>query len=196
MPRKTSKDKIIKAAVSVFAEKGFDLATMDEIAKKSELSKGTIFLYFKKKDELIKQIAMLSIPYDVVEETLSGKYESAEEMLYEFGKKFMDKYKDSEMRSLLMMTISNKKRYKIIESKLKSVCIDKFDEFFKKVEKLSGVEIPFTLRRSFFGALLCYLIWWEDNPLDPEEYVRQLSKTILMSLPQESKEKTHNLNRE
>ncbi|MEM0075556.1 MAG: TetR/AcrR family transcriptional regulator [Conexivisphaerales archaeon] len=179
-----SKDKIIMAAVNVFAEKGFDSATVDEVSKRSGLSKGTVFLYFKKKDDLIKHIAMLSVPYDVIQATLDGRYKGAEEMLNAFGMAFMKKYKDSNMRSLLIATMANKDRYKTIKKRLKLACLDKMDMLFSNVEKLSGNKIPIVLRRSFFGSLLCYTIWWDDNPLSPEEYVRQLSKSILTASKQ------------
>jgi TetR/AcrR family transcriptional regulator len=42
---------IIEAARHLFFEKGYR-ATMDEIAEKAELGKGTLYLYFKSKDEL------------------------------------------------------------------------------------------------------------------------------------------------
>ena len=40
------------AALEVFAEKGLRNATMDDVAEKAELSKGTIYLYFKSKEHL------------------------------------------------------------------------------------------------------------------------------------------------
>ncbi len=40
------------AALEVFAEKGLKNATMDDVAEKAELSKGTIYLYFKSKEHL------------------------------------------------------------------------------------------------------------------------------------------------
>lgn len=45
--------EIISAAENVFFSKGFDNSTMDDIAEKVELSKGTLYLYFKSKDELL-----------------------------------------------------------------------------------------------------------------------------------------------
>jgi TetR/AcrR family transcriptional regulator len=43
---------IIDAAEKVFFSRGFESATMDEIAGKAELSKGTLYLYFKSKEDL------------------------------------------------------------------------------------------------------------------------------------------------
>ena len=47
------KAQIINAAEGVFAKKGFDEARMDDIADETGLSKGTLYLYFKSKDDLI-----------------------------------------------------------------------------------------------------------------------------------------------
>ena len=47
------KSQILKAAEGVFTKKGFDEARMDDIADETGLSKGTLYLYFKSKDDLI-----------------------------------------------------------------------------------------------------------------------------------------------
>jgi AcrR family transcriptional regulator len=46
------RQRILKAAIEVFLRKGFDSATMDEIALKAGIAKGTIYLYFKDKADL------------------------------------------------------------------------------------------------------------------------------------------------
>ncbi len=59
--RKREKDKrrnrIIGAAEKVLFAKGYQAATMDDVATEAELGKGTLYLYFKNKEELI--IALL-----------------------------------------------------------------------------------------------------------------------------------------
>jgi len=45
--------KIIQAAVKVFAEKGFYNARVSEIAKEANVADGTIYLYFKNKDDIL-----------------------------------------------------------------------------------------------------------------------------------------------
>jgi AcrR family transcriptional regulator len=49
--------EIIEAATMVFAQKGFDGATMDDIAAAVGINKATIYLYFDSKDALIQTIA-------------------------------------------------------------------------------------------------------------------------------------------
>lgn len=47
------KNQIMNAAEQVFTQKGIDEARMDDIAEQTGLSKGTLYLYFKSKDELM-----------------------------------------------------------------------------------------------------------------------------------------------
>jgi len=47
------KGQIITAAEDVFSKKGFSEARMDDIADETGLSKGTLYNYFKSKDDLI-----------------------------------------------------------------------------------------------------------------------------------------------
>ena len=53
--------EIIEAAENVFFSKGFENSTMDDIAKEVELSKGTLYLYFTGKDDLLRIIVQKSI---------------------------------------------------------------------------------------------------------------------------------------
>ena len=47
------KGQIMNAAEEVFSKKGFSDARMDDIAEETGLSKGTLYLYYKSKDDLI-----------------------------------------------------------------------------------------------------------------------------------------------
>lgn len=47
------REAILEAAKAVFAEKGLLGSTIDEIAERAELGKGTIYLYFKAKEEML-----------------------------------------------------------------------------------------------------------------------------------------------
>jgi len=60
--QKRRKD-IINAARKVFSIKGFNSATMEEIASEAELSPGTIYLYFKNKEELHTSLSIDILKY-------------------------------------------------------------------------------------------------------------------------------------
>jgi len=48
--------EILEAALTVFAEKGFAAARMDDIAARAGVTKGTIYLYFNGKEALFKAL--------------------------------------------------------------------------------------------------------------------------------------------
>ena len=48
--------RIMDAAIKVFAERGFHTATVAEIARAAGVADGTIYLYFKSKDDLLLRL--------------------------------------------------------------------------------------------------------------------------------------------
>ncbi len=50
---KSKHDKIIEGAIKVFAKKGFYNAKVSEIAREANVADGTIYLYFKNKDDIL-----------------------------------------------------------------------------------------------------------------------------------------------
>ncbi len=54
-------DAIIDAAIKVFYSKGFDNAKMEDVASQAEYSKGSLYFYFKSKNELCLAIVNRSL---------------------------------------------------------------------------------------------------------------------------------------
>ncbi|MBS3808751.1 MAG: helix-turn-helix transcriptional regulator, partial [Desulfobacterales bacterium] len=54
---------IVKAAEHIFARKGFQAATVADIAKKAKVSEATIYEYFSSKEELL-----FAIPAETIRE--------------------------------------------------------------------------------------------------------------------------------
>ncbi len=57
------RQQIMVAAKRVFAEKGFTRTTIEDIAREAELSPGTLYLYFKNKDELYASLSLRILKY-------------------------------------------------------------------------------------------------------------------------------------
>jgi len=56
--RERRKKQILLAAKRVFGSKGYGRATMEDIARAAELSPGTLYLYFRNKDELYASLSI------------------------------------------------------------------------------------------------------------------------------------------
>ena len=61
LPRPSAKDRILEAALEVFSQKGFHPATMDEIAEKAGVGKGTLYRYFETKEKLFAELVRLRL---------------------------------------------------------------------------------------------------------------------------------------
>ena len=88
------KYQILNAAENVFTKKGLDLTRMDDIAEETGLSKGTLYLYFKSKDDLI--IAILDRIFQGVFTQLDARKDnklSATEAILEFTEEAIRDYK-------------------------------------------------------------------------------------------------------
>ena len=77
---------ILRAARKEFFEKGFRAVTVDSIARRAELSKGAIYLYFKSKEEIYAQILLRDIDkFHEKVATLLDTSKSASENLRSFA---------------------------------------------------------------------------------------------------------------
>jgi TetR/AcrR family transcriptional regulator len=84
------RNDIIDAAEKVLFSKGYDNATMEEVAKEAELSKATLYLYFKSKEDVHFAICgrALQILMGMFQKAVS-KNKSAYENLLEVGKAYV-----------------------------------------------------------------------------------------------------------
>ena len=63
------KKEIINKAAEIFAKKGYEKTTMEEIAAELNMTKGSIYYYFKGKDEILFQCLMMA--HSLANEVLS-----------------------------------------------------------------------------------------------------------------------------
>ncbi len=56
--RAQRRDDILRAARVVFFERGFHLATVDDVAVAAEVSKGTVYLYFDTKETILAHLLL------------------------------------------------------------------------------------------------------------------------------------------
>jgi AcrR family transcriptional regulator len=103
------KEKIVQAAITTFSKYGYDKTRMDDIAKSANLGKGTLYLYFKSKEELFYAISENSIKE--LKEQLSKLFSKKEDLVHD-AEKFYDQYRnlihDSEKVSFEMIAESSR----------------------------------------------------------------------------------------
>ena len=86
--------QIMQAAKLVFSAKGFNRATMEEIAGEAELSPGTLYLYFKNKEELHTSLSIDILKYltSQIKEYVDEKEMTPEDKLNALRDAFINVY--------------------------------------------------------------------------------------------------------
>jgi TetR/AcrR family transcriptional regulator len=125
-----TKKSIFQAAIKIFSNNGYDGAKMDEISASAGVAKGTIYYYFKSKDEVFKYI---------ITEGVSLLREQIENI--NIGKGHYD-YKLRELsKDQLRLVYENRDLFKVIMSQAwggkirHSELRDLLKEYMKDIEK-------------------------------------------------------------
>jgi AcrR family transcriptional regulator len=71
--KEESRQKILQAAFEAFAENGYEKTSMDDIVRRSGLSKGTLYWHFTNKRELF--LATIQMPFQLIEMQLNALVE-------------------------------------------------------------------------------------------------------------------------
>lgn len=90
------KERIIQSAIECFSKYGLDRTRMDDVAQKAGLSKGTLYLYFKSKEDLFYVICENNLK--VLKEQLSQIFSTTKEDLVSHAEQFYENFHKEERR--------------------------------------------------------------------------------------------------
>jgi len=182
------KFQILNAAEGVFTKKGLDVARMDDIAEETGLSKGTLYLYFKSKDDLI--IAILDRIFEGVFKQMDARKDnllSATEAISQFTEEAIRDYK----KMLRLMPVAYEFlalafRNKTVQKALKQYFRHYMDMLVPIIQRGidSGEFRQVDAREVAIAAAAIYegtvLLWVYDNTLvDLEHHIRSSIKLLL-----------------
>lgn len=103
--KKSRKQEILSAARILFSQKGYHDTTLEEIANKAEFAKGTIYNYFRNKDELFFGIveSVFDTLYEIAESSFSTPGVQARARFADYAKKIMRySYDHSDLFKIMM----------------------------------------------------------------------------------------------
>jgi len=112
------REKIIESAVECFARTGFDRTKMDDIANLSDVSKGTLYLYFKSKEDLFYGICQNSLKK--VKEQVNGMLITKEnlvsdaERFYDYFQKGINPYQNMVLLEMSVMATRNPRLRRVL----------------------------------------------------------------------------------
>jgi TetR/AcrR family transcriptional regulator len=145
--KEARKEEIISAAQKIFFEKGLPAATMDEIAEAAELSKGTLYLYYKSKEDLYLAVTMRGseLLFQMFEETTHTGQPTIR-LIMNLGETYYEYFKQHRNYFRMYYFFENSQFHKQVSQDMLSQCL-------VTDQKIWGVVIGL-LRRAIDEGLL------------------------------------------
>jgi len=174
---------ILDAAVGIFAKKGYRDTTLDEIAITSEFGKGTIYNYFKSKEDIYSAIIddVSANLYDIIQQADSGTKNSKD--FFEMHAKLVFQYcvgkRDAfiiYVREIAHFTtdifITDRKKINERHNKVRSILIKKISKGMKLKEiKKYDAEKLATLYEHLLFPYMLFLINTFENKFDQDREI-------------------------
>ncbi|WP_054031428.1 TetR/AcrR family transcriptional regulator [Desulfatitalea tepidiphila] len=182
------RQQIMVAAKRIFANKGFGRATMEDIANEAELSPGTLYLYFRSKDELCVSLSLRVLEYLLIrmEHLNDDKQLTPFEKIVQLKKALLDVYEfDPSILTNLFYLQSNdtinalSPELKAEIDKLSGTALGKISSIFEKaIEEGTCMDwspegLAKTIWSTFYGIVL-----WEKGTTGSEPDVVQLGPLV------------------
>jgi AcrR family transcriptional regulator len=188
--------ELAAAALDVFVEKGFACARLDDVAARAGVSKGTLYLYFENKEDLLKAV----VRENIVERITRAaddlvRYEGATEpLLRELITRWWREFGSTSAGGLTKLMMAESGNFPEIARFY-------LDEVIEPWHRLLGAVLERGIRRREFrrvdvptfvrvmSAPLAMLALWKHSfgpcsqqHIDPEHYIATLLDAFLVSL--------------
>lgn len=167
------RQQIMVAARRVFSDKGFSRATMEDIANEAELSAGTIYLYFKNKDELCASLTLRILQYLQmrVEHVYNEKKLDIKTKIDSLKTALYDVYEFDPLILRNMFHLHSSETFKNLSSEL----LDEINRLSRKAIRTIGMIFKDSLKDGIFAdrdaTEIAYVVWavfsglalWEES---------------------------------
>ncbi len=188
--------EICAAALDVFTERGFAAAKLDDIARRAGVSKGTLYLYFKDKDELFRAAVRDTIAPDI--DSVSGALLASdlpfEDCIRMLLKRFAEVSAKVPVGAVAKMVVGESRNFpklaKVWHDEIVSKAIGLIAALIEKGQRRGEVRAgdPRLHAFSLMGPMMIAILWRETlqpaggAPVDIEAMAAQHAETILGGL--------------
>jgi AcrR family transcriptional regulator len=174
------RQQIMVAAKRVFSEKGFNKATMEDIAQEAELSPGTLYLYFKNKEELYASLSLRILQYLLlrVEHVNNLKGSSPDERLKGLIEAMYDVYEFDPLIIINMFHLQSSETLRNLTPQLLAEIKDLSSKSMNSISKIfkdgihDGLFIdrhPVALADTFWSLFSGVILWLTSKKLINED---------------------------
>lgn len=188
--------EICDAALEVFAEKGFAAAKLDEIARRAGVSKGTLYLYFKDKEDLFRAVVRNAIAPNV--EAITSVIAQAETPFPDLVRMFFAAFAEREARlpigAVAKMVIGESRNFpelaRVWHDEVASKAIGTLAKFVERAQQRGEVRAgdPRLYAFGLMGPMVLGALWRATlvpaggEPLDLAALAKQHAETILQGM--------------
>ncbi len=176
---------ILKAAETLFAQKGYHQTSIEEIADLAEVSTGAVYLYFKNKEDLLIKL-MQEIGHQL-RKLLGGELKRADYSLDSFQNivfVFLRNFCGSQPEKIAIFFRESVGQSSEVEEQRRQLFIkltQDIKDAFVKISKEQGIDhigdvIPELIAVCIVGVferIACHYFLWQDQPKDIEDLAQK-----------------------
>lgn len=187
-----TREKLVAAAIELFARKGFDKTTVDEIVAEAGVAKGTFYLYFKSKDDLIRELAFEVMPIMAMpslnDPYITLSYPTLESYLFQLGREFLDFYSENHRAQIFFHMLSVRERMRGIDEIYSQACSELLREGARRITAYVkvGFEDALIAFQMFLASLMHYLHAGSCLGFSREHYLRKVISALIHHLKMSS----------
>lgn len=187
--RGAKRSRIVDAAIRVFADRGFHRATVAEVAREANVADGTIYLYFKNKDDLLA--TLFEERMAELNELMSTELEKVEgslEQIRAFVRTHLRMVRERpELAQVLIVELRQSARLKMHKAEGFSAYLDLLGGILERGVEDGSMRPEIdgrSIRRAIFGALDEVALSWllRGRRFDLEENAVQLAELFARGL--------------
>ncbi|BBO73111.1 hypothetical protein DSCW_05280 [Desulfosarcina widdelii] len=163
--RRRDKDRrrqqILIAARRVFIEKGYGCTTMESIAREAELSSGTLYLYFKSKEELYASLSVRILQYLLIrmEHITEEGNKSAEKRLENLKDALLDTYDFDPLMLINMFKLQSSETLQHISYELLAEITDLARKILGKITEVLTYSLNEAAFADYTPIALADILW-------------------------------------
>ena len=188
--------EICAAALEVFAEKGFAAAKLDDIARRAGISKGTLYLYFKDKQDLFGAVVRSAIAPNI--EALTSSISALDAQFSDVVSMFLSGFAEREARlpvgAVAKIVIGESRNFpalaRVWHDEVAAKAISALAGFVERAQQRGEVRPgdPRLYAFSLIGPMVLGALWRTvlvpagGQPLDLGQLARQHAETVLQGL--------------
>ena len=186
------RNEVIDAAIAVFAREGFAQATMDDVAREAGIAKGTVYLYFKSKEDLFRgAIESRLVPFaERAQASVADLSGSAAELLKNHIRLAYEQIIAGDLKHILRLVIAEGPRFPEIKQfyydnvlmRLTKGAISKIIDYGVERGEFSPIshdQIALIVMGPAMIAGMWKIVWDDLDPIDLDTYFQTHLEVIL-----------------